>query len=850
MKKIIAVFFAFTLCCSVSSFASFKEAAELFEQERYIEAYDDFFACYQQNDLRGNAYLRNIIITDKINAERKEFWTSEELQKLEDTTCIRSEKSLKASMLYQDFLKQNNKLAIEKKQNKKKKLEKSLIGIVNKIVELHKESISHATFILIKLAENDEFKRRFKLSALSVYYDYALEWHVDRDIYIDAFQKGYLNRKGYETCKLYAQFLIRFPENGEGELKIATMLKKNESLLGDEKHCKVLYRWFIQAAYLGNQEAIESVSKNLICLIMNKNKLNDASYIRDSSILTCLYKAAYDGLDDGYYACLLGYNFDEQHKKNANSILGIQKSNENAIFWYKKAKEQRDYLGAYNYIVLWCNEYGKNSKKIINVSKLNDFVNIINEILKIENDASDLNSKEYKEELSKKIIYFIEIIYDNNYNFTSLAHALNYVIAHGDIISKNIAERYKATFSKIDFFEEKLTDDDCFQLYLSASETSYLAMLELGCIYEHGLSGQEIDFDKSFACYTKAYNRMSELGLTNYIMYYNLGMSYLNGQGCEKSYVLAYELLNKAYALMPNDPDIVDSMLRCSFFLGEEYNQKAYKFAVLADKMNVPFGDFHYAICLLFGKGCKKDINQGTEIIKNYYDERNAIAAYLLGKIELIESSHDNAQKYFEDFVLWTDPKSELEQSLLVEVTLQLSDNDLNETYVSGDAEKSEQAADNVVLDVDIEKIEGEYDESYIDYQQIIEGERQKSLDKRDLLKNRQQSIEILEEENMLPASIVSLKPKQRQIFDAIMDSSVNQEVKWSQFEKLICGLMKKGDFLKPAGGSKINIKLGQVQKQIHMPEHNEAAPLCPGRIKTARKLLSAIVLEEQTNQH
>ena len=206
--------------------------------------------------------------------------------------------------------------------------------------------------------------------------------------------------------------------------------------------------------------------------------------------------------------------------------------------------------------------------------------------------------------MSKKIIWFIEFAYNNSkLNFDSLLQALNYVIAHGEIESKNIAEYYKAAFGKINFFEEKLSDDDCFQLYLSASKTCYLAMLEFGCIYEHGLSGQEIDFDKSFAYYTNAYNRMNGLGLTNYIMFYNLGMSYLNGRGCEKNYVYAYELLNKAYALAPNDPDIVDAILRCCFLLGEAHNKKAYKFAILAYKMNIPFGDFNYAICLLFGKG-------------------------------------------------------------------------------------------------------------------------------------------------------------------------------------------------------------------------------------------------------
>ncbi|MDP3532990.1 MAG: hypothetical protein Q8S31_06860 [Alphaproteobacteria bacterium] len=837
MKKIIAVFFAFILCFSMASFAGFKEAAELFEQERYIEAYDEFFACYLQNDLRGNGYIRHLISANKLDAERKEFWSSYELQKLEDTTCIRSEKSLKASMLYQEFLKEHIRLLKEKKQNKKKRINIILSGLVHQLLILHKESISRATFILINISGNDEFRRLFKLSNSSGYYDYALEWYVDRDIYIDAFQKGFLNKKGYETYKLYTQFLIRFPVKGEGELKIANMLKKNESLLNDPKHLMLLNRWLVQAAHLGNQEAIESVSKNLICLIMNKNKLNDASYIRDSSILTCLYKAAYDGLDDGYYACLLGCNFDENHKKNESNICGIQKNNKNAIFWYKKAKEQGHYLGAFNYITLWCDDYKKNSKKFIDDSKLKDFVNIINEILKIENDESNMNTQEHKEKLSKKINWFVEFTYNNSrLNFDSLERALNYVIEHGEIESKNIAEYYKAVFSKIDFFEEKLSDDDCFQLYLSASKTCYLAMLELGCIYEHGLSGQEIDFDKSFTYYTNAYNRMNDLGLTNYIMFYNLGMSYLNGRGCEKNYVYAYELLNKAYALAPNDSDVVDAILRCCFLLGETYNKKAYKFAVLAYKMNIPFGDFNYAICLLFGKGCKKDVNQAKEIINSYYDKNNAFAAYLLGKIELIESSYGNAQKYFEDFVLWADPNSDLEQSFFGEVTSFLSHKTLDVFDDSKVTEKQEE---------DSEEIDDQGDGKDFDIQAIIEEERQKSLDKR-LLKNRQQSIETIEEENVLPSSIRTLKPKQRQIFDAIMDSSVNQEVKWSQFEKLICGLMKKGDFLKPAGGSKINIKLGQVQKQIHMPEHNEAAPLCPGRLKKARELLSAVVLEEQ----
>ena len=208
----------------------------------------------------------------------------------------------------------------------------------------------------------------------------------------------------------------------------------------------------------------------------------------------------------------------------------------------------------------------------------------------------------------------------------------------------------------------------------------------------------------------------------------------------------------------------------------------------------------------------------------------------MLGKIELIESSYDKAQKYFEDFVLWADPNSDLDQSFVAEVALLLSNKTLDEVGVSEVAEKQEEESEEI----------GDQDDGQdFDIETIIEEERQKSLDKRNSLKNRQQQVQIAQEENVLPTTIARLKPKQRQIFDAIMDSSVNQEVKWSQFEKLVCGLMKKGDFLKPAGGSKINIKLGQVQKQIHMPEHNEAAPLCPGRLKTARKLLSAVMLEE-----
>ena len=395
MKKTIAAFFALILCFAMNSFAAFKEAAELFEQEKYIEAYDEFFVCYQNDDLRGNAYLRHLISSNNINAERKEFWTSEELQKLEDTTCIRSEKSLKASMLYQEFLKEHIRLLKEKKQNKKKRINIILSGFVDQLLSLHNESISRATFILIKISENDEFRRLFNLSNSSGYYDYALEWHVDRDIYIDAFQKGYLNRKGCETYKLYAQFLIRFPVNGDGELKIATMLKKNESLLNDQKHFTLINRWLIQAAHLGNQEAVKLVAENLIYLILSKNRVSDSSYIRDSSILTCLYKMAYDSVNDGYYACLLGCNFDENHKKRKSNIYSIQKSNKNAIFWYKKSKEKGHYLGTYNYIVLWCDDYKKNSKKFIDVSKLKDFVNIINEILKIENNESSALFKSY-----------------------------------------------------------------------------------------------------------------------------------------------------------------------------------------------------------------------------------------------------------------------------------------------------------------------------------------------------------------------------------------------------------------------------------------------------------------------
>ncbi|MDP3532991.1 MAG: hypothetical protein Q8S31_06865, partial [Alphaproteobacteria bacterium] len=735
MKKIIAAFFAFTFCFSMSLHAGFKEAADLFERHKYDEAYDEFLTCYKANDLRGNAYLHHLILNDKIDAARKEFWSDFEFQKLVDTTCIRSEKSLQASVLYQEFLKQSNDLLTEKKINKKKKLEKSLVGLLNKLVDLHKESISHATLILINISENIESKKRFKLSETSFYYDYALEWHVDRDIYLSALQKGYLDKPGYETYKLNAQLLERVSGNGVGEFLIAKILAKKK-LPDVESHRKVLDRWFIQAAHLGNKEALETVLEYQLDLIKKKNKVSDESYIRDSSILTCLYRASYDGIADGYYACSLGYNFDGNHKKTENTLLGIQIDNKKAIFWYKKAKEQGSYLGAFNYIALLCNKYKDKVEKFIDESKINDFINIINEILKIENDPSELNNEEDKKELSNKIVLLIEFIYNNSsFNSPSLLKGLNYVMAHGDIESKNLAKYLKATYNSNSFCEEKLTDGDCFRLYLSASKTCYLAMLELGCIYEHGRLGQEIDFHKSFEYYANAYNRMNILGLSNFITLYNLGMSYLNGQGCEKNYEQAYELLNKAYALAPNDKDVVDAMLRCCLFLGEKYNKKAYKFAVLAYKMNIPFGDFHYAICLLFGKGCSKDIDKAKEIINKYYNESHAIAGYLLGKIELIESSFENAKKYFDNFLLWADPNSDLDQSFVAEVKLFFLDEILDEFDASEAGKNQLQESNSVILNVEpnnieANNIEDEYDESYIDYQQIIEVERQKSLDK------------------------------------------------------------------------------------------------------------------------
>ncbi|MDP1974375.1 MAG: hypothetical protein Q8K37_00220, partial [Alphaproteobacteria bacterium] len=275
-------------------------------------------------------------------------------------------------------------------------------------------------------------------------------------------------------------------------------------------------------------------------------------------------------------------------------------------------------------------------------------------------------------------------------------------------------------------------------------------------------------------------------------------------------------------------------------------NIAAFFSFILCFSMNSFFADFNLAICKLLGIGCKKNIAAAKTIFEMYYDNNSSNAAFFLGMIELIKTSElniENAKKYFEQVVLWANSNLDTNQNYLDTAKLFLASVSKEKNTDVSTFESLAALVDGIE-DVAEKKEDSDSEEFVFDYQTIIEEERQKSLDKR-VLKNRQQADGNLEEENIISSPLSKLKPKQKQIFNAIMDPSVNQDVKWSQFEKLICGLMKKGDFLKPAGGSKINIKLGQVQKQIHKPDHSDAAPLCPGRIQSARELLSAVALED-----
>jgi TPR repeat protein len=837
MRKNITVFFAFTLCFAMNSFAGFKEAAELYEQQQYKEAYDDFLVSYQNNDLRGNAYLRNLILTSKIDAERKLFWTLEELQKLEDTTSLNSENFLKASELYQLFLKDNIKFIVAN-TNKRKKIEKRLKVIIENLMNLYDESNTRASMILAQLSEDMDLRKRFSLSQPRIYYTNSLQF-ADRDIYLIALQKEYLNNEGYATHKLYAQFLERFPKNGEGELKIANMCKSKKDPVAES-------RWLIRAAHLGNQEAFDRVLKDYLFLITDLNPADGRNPLRDNDILVCVYKAAYELKDGGAYALLMGNFFDNNQKDEMHKVNVLKKDNKKSLYWYNKAKNVENYLGMTNCLVL---QYNEIRKKLIseNEAMIQQHINFVEDVLKIEDDFSEFNTNEMRVDLSHMVITIIQKLFKiSDLKQEIFSRSLDYVIHHGKLYDKNIAKFFKFLFIQDGFILGQVNDEELLLLLKESSETYCHAANKLGFIYD-----QELNFKKSFECYLKACAMANTQNPNHYLCFYNLALTYANGRGCKKDYKKAYDLLKIAYSLKPFDSDIVDSLAKCCFYLGGEFNKEAYHFYELATKMKVPFADFNLALCKLFGKGCKKNVAAAQKIFEIYYATENSNAAFFLGMIELIKTSElniENAKKYFEQVVLWANSNLDTNQNYLDTAKLFLASVSKEKNTDEIPFEPSAALVDGIE-DVAEKKEDSDSEEFVFDYQTIIEEERQKSLGKR-VLKNRQQVDGQLEEENIISYSLSKLKPKQKQIFNAIMDPSVNQEVKWSQFEKLICGLMKKGDFLKPAGGSKINIKLGQVQKQIHKPDHNDAAPLCPGRIQSARELLSAVVLEEQPNSN
>ncbi|MDP1723156.1 MAG: hypothetical protein Q8L85_00440 [Alphaproteobacteria bacterium] len=755
------------------------------------------------------------------------------MQKLEDTTSKSSENFLKASECYQLFLKYNAKL-ISANKNKRKKIENRLKNIIKNLINLHNKSNARSTIILAQLAENTELRKRFTLFAPKSYYDASLQY-ADRDIYISALQKGYLDRSGYEQHNLYAQFLERFPSRGEGELKIANMCKSKKDPVAESL-------WLVRAAHLGNQEAYDRVLKDYLFLITDLNPPDGRNPLRDNDILVCVYKAAYELKDGGAYALLMGNFFDNNQKDEMHKVNVLNKDNKKALYWYNKAKNAGDYLGFTNCLFL---QYNEIRKKLIseNEAMIQQHINFVEDVLKIEDDFSEFNTNEMRVNLSHTIITIIQKLFKiSDLKQEIFSKSLDYVIHHGKLDDKNIAKFFKFSFIQDGFILGQFNDEELLLLLKESSETYCHAANKLGFIYD-----QELNFKKSFECYLKACAMANAQNPNHYLCFYNLALAYINGCGCEKDYKKAYDLLKIAYLLKPFDSDIVDSLAKCCFYLGGEFNKEAYHFYELATKMKVPFSDFNLALCKLFGKGCKKNVAAAQKIFEIYYATQNSNAAFFLGMIELMKSSElniKNAKKYFEQVVLWANSNLDTDQNYLDTAKLFLASVSKEKNADVSTFESSAALVEGIE-DVEEKEEDSDSEEFVFDYQQIIEVERQKSLDKR-LLKNRQQADGHIEEEkDVLPASLSKLKTKQRETFDAIMDPSVNQEVKWSQFEKLICGLMKIGDFLKPAGGSKINIKLGQVQKQIHKPDHSDAAPLCPGRISAARELLSAVALED-----
>ncbi|OJJ19963.1 hypothetical protein BKI52_15915 [marine bacterium AO1-C] len=183
------------------------------------------------------------------------------------------------------------------------------------------------------------------------------------------------------------------------------------------------------------------------------------------------------------------------------------------------------------------------------------------------------------------------------------------------------------------------------EMYLSACEANYAyACYQAGLYYRDGIhNGQNPEFDKSFAAFSKAANLGYKLAE------YEVAKATFYGEGTEKNVAKALEM----YAQNIQD-NIWDAAVDLALYYEEEGNDPAqafYHMKQAVEQANIPFAIFRLGVYYYQGFGTPPSAEEAQKYLKVAGENGHEYAYLFLGKIELWEetpgSNQENAFAYY-----------------------------------------------------------------------------------------------------------------------------------------------------------------------------------------------------------
>jgi TPR repeat protein len=788
-------YFILMFLINLPSYAGFREAVDLFESEQYEAAYEEFYAGFMNGDLRGNSYLLYLSREkhiQNINDDDKKC--------LELTRWSQSANYLQSSVAYIGYTKA--------KQKKKANYVKILLN-------LYKTDTPRAAILLAKISDQvgDIKIGKIKLDNPNTYIQRAL-YSCDREVYCFGQQNNYL-----KNSDSVINLILESNPNGRGEyLLYSNAIRKGEYVSA--------IRWLTIAAIIGYEEAITEILEKRRYAIYTGNcmfedfhpvQLNE---LRKHDFLSIIFKAGFGG--QGEQATYLGNLYDRSLKEDRYNCPLISPCNQEMMYWYRRAADTGSYLASSNLFMLAITAMKKNAN-IITTDSYCDLVEKGIELLKREDIDNKFNDK--RKIIAKHILcmfnpIFCKAMINGTSSYEALLlirmlHAITDTVDDDTLLQK--VRYYFFEMRRTDLYGEQPDEEESLIEIISASSIFSIAANEVGCAYLQGNMGLEKNHYLSFKYFSKANDLLPNdpfQDLSRPFIYSNLGLAYLHRLGCDRNLDLAYQYFKMAHELQSTDMEILFKLGVTCILMGDEHIQEARKLLKLAiDGGNIE-------ACASLAALELRDYNKGSNkveikrLLQIAYKHRNFAAAYNLGILTLIESSDLNlASRFFQRAIEWGNKY--LEDDPQAQMILDLSACYLQKIYKLQIQVAIEQSGD---------------DEISYEMNQAAP----------------QEELQITEEEEeeafSIPAKVERLNRRHQAVFEAIMDPKSTEAVKWDAFIKLAGALAENDDYIKPAGGSKVNIKLGSVKRQMHMPNHKKMATLCPGRINKARSLLEGVV--------